>query len=292
MMKRTKSAKVDFQMANLPATRKEVFSDVLKIHWRSFLGFAFLFVLFTIPFHALKIYEDLIQMNMMQNFDNMTIDQQQAVIVQVLSVKNMIAVLNIISFIIFSVFLSGMLRIIRQYSWVENVFFGYDMIQGIKQNIGQNFPLFLLVGIVNAFVVYAYNYSVLTPNGTLTILLSMAVCAVVIIGLPTLAYTLVSVSLYNNSLIGHIKLGAVMAFKTPIKSLGMIVLFILPFSLAIIPNIVCHIIGGLIGSFCLPIVLFAWYLFALDRYDEFVNKTKFPELVGKGTFSNNDNSIM
>jgi hypothetical protein len=74
--------------------------------------------------------------------------------------------------------------------------------------------------------------------------------------------------------------GAVMAFKTPIKSLGMIVLFILPFSLAMIPNIVCHVIGGLIGSFCLPVVLLAFYLFALDRFDELVNKTKFPELVG------------
>ena len=152
------------------------------------------------------------------------------------------------------------------------MFFGYDMIQGIKQNIGQIFPLFVLVGIVNAFVVYAYNYSILTPNGTLAILLAMAVCAVLIIGLPTLAYTLVSISLYNNSLIGHIKLGAVMAFKTPIKSLGMIVLFILPFSLAMIPNIVCHVIGGLIGSFCSPVVLLAFYLFALDRFDEFVNK--------------------
>ncbi|MBO5716461.1 MAG: hypothetical protein J6S23_08755 [Clostridia bacterium] len=289
MIKRTKSAKVDFQMANLPATRKEVFADVLKIHWKSFLGFAFLFVLFTIPFHALKIYEDIIQMNMMQDFDNMTVDQKQAVIVQVLSVKNMSAVLNIVSFIIFSVFLSGMLRIIRQYSWEENVFFGFDMMQGIKQNIGQIFPLFVLVGIVNAFVVYAYNYSILTPNGTLAILLAMAVCAVVIIGLPTLAYTLVSVSLYNNSLIGHIKLGAVMAFKTPFKSFAMLALFFLPFSLTMIPNIVCHIIGGLIGSFCLPVVLLAWYLFAFDRFDEFVNKTKFPELVGKGTFSNNDN---
>lgn len=288
MAKRTKSAKVDFQMANLPQTRKEVFADVLKIHWRSFLGFAFLFVLFTVPFHASGIYEDLIQMNMMQDFANMTSEQQQTAILQVLSVKNTIALLNIVSFVIFSVFLSGMLRIIRQYSWEENVFFGFDMIQGIKQNIGQILPLFVLVGVINSFAVYAYNYSITTTDSTSALLLAMAVCAVIVLGVPTLAYTLVSVSLYDNSLIGHIKLGAVMAFKSPLlKSFGMLALLLLPFSLAIVPNIVCHIIGRLIGSFCLPVVLLAWYLFALDRFDEVVNKTKFPELVGRGTFSNN-----
>lgn len=289
MAKRTRSSKVDFQVTSLPSTRKEVFLDVLKIHWRSFLGYAFLFVLFTIPFHVLGINEDIIQMNMMRDFVDMTSEQQQSAIVQLLSIKNTSAVLNIVSFIIFSVFLSGMLRVVRQYSWEENVFFGFDMIEGIKQNIRQVLPLFVLVGIINSFIVYAWNYLILTTDGTLTILLAMAVCAVIIIGLPTLAYTLVCVSLYNNSLIGHIKLGAVMAFKAPFKSFCMLVLFFLPFALVIVPNIICHIIGRLIGSFCLPTLLLAWYLFALDRLDEFVNKTKFPDLVGRGTFSNNDN---
>ena len=291
MAKRTKVAKVDFQIASLPQTRKEVFADVLKIHWRSFIGFAFLFVLFTIPFHVLGINEDIVQMNTMQDFVNMSAEQQQAAIVQVLSVKNTSAILNIISFVIFSVFLSGMLRVIRQYSWEENVFFGYDMIQGIKQNIGQILPLFVLVGVINTFVVYAYNFSTLTTDATSVILLAMAVCAVMIIGLPTLAYTLVSVSLYDNSLIGHIKLGAVMAFKAPLKSFSMLVLFLVPFALAMVPHIIFHVIGRLIGSFCLPIVLLAWYLFALDRFDEVVNKTKFPELVGRGTFSKDDKQI-
>ena len=197
--------------------------------------------------------------------------------------------MNIASFAIFSVFLSGMLRVIRQYSWEENVFFGFDMIEGIKQNVRQILPLFVLVGIINSFIVYACNYIMLATDGRFTILLTMAVCAVIIIGLPTLAYTLVCVSLYNNSLIGHIKLGAVMAFKTPFKTFGMLVLFFLPFALTVVPNIICHIIGRLIGSLCLPILLLAWYLFALDHLDEYVNKTKFPELVGRGTFSNNDN---
>ena len=286
MAKRTKSAKVDFQIGSLPQTRKEVFADVLKIHWRSFVGFAFLFVLFTLPFHLLGIKDDVIQMNIMQDFANMTAEQQQAAILQVLSVKNTSAVFNIASFVIFAVFLSGMIRVIRQYSWEENVFLGFDMMQGMKQNIGQFLPLSLIIGIVNAFIVYAYNYLTLATDSASVILLAMAVCAVILIGVPTLAYTLVSVSLYDNSLIGHIKLGAVMAFKTPFKSVGMLALFLLPFSLAIVPNIACHVIGRLIGSLCLPVVLLAWYLFALDRFDEFVNKTKFPELVGRGTFLN------
>ena len=288
MAKRTKFAKADFQRAGLPQTRREVFADVLRIHWRSFLGFAFLFVIFTLPFHLLGIKDDVIQMNVMRDFSNMTAEQQQTAILQVLSIKNTSAVLNIVSFVIFSVFLSGMLRVIRQYSWIENVFFGYDMMQGIKQNIGQTLPLLVLVGIINSVVVYAYNYSILTTDGTAVILLAMAVFAVIIIGVPTLAYALVSVSLYNHTLIGHIKLGAVMAFKAPLKSFSMLLLFFLPFALVLVPNIACHIIGRLIGTLCLPIVLLAWYLFALDRFDEFVNKAKFPEFVGRGTFSNDD----
>lgn len=94
--------------------------------------------------------------------------------------------MNIASFAIFSVFLSGMLRVIRQYSWEENVFFGFDMIEGIKQNVGQILTLFVLVGIINSFIVYACNYIMIATDGTFTILLTMAVCAVIIIGLPTL----------------------------------------------------------------------------------------------------------
>lgn len=284
-MKRTRYAKIDFQASGLPATRREVFSDVLRIHWRSFVGFALLFLLFTIPFHALSVNEVVIQTNMASDFASMTAEGQQEALAQLMSVKNTSAIINIASFVIFAVFLSGMLRIIRQYSWEENVFFGFDMIRGIKQNIGQMLPLSLIVGVINLFVVYAYNYSALTDDNSLALLLSMAVCAVIILGIPTLAFTLVSVSLYDNSLIGHIKLGAVMAFKTPLKSIGMLILFLLPFSPALIPNIVFHIVGRIIGSLCLPIALLAWYLFALDRLDEVVNKTKFPELVGRGTFS-------
>ena len=283
MARKTKFAKADFQVSGLPQTRREVFSDVLKMHWRSFVGFALLFLLFTVPFHVLAIREDIIQINLMGNFADMTSEQQKSAVIEVLSVKNMSAVLNILSFSLLSVFISGMLRVIRQYSWEENVFFGYDMVEGIKQNIGQVFPMFLLVGIINSFAVYAYNYSTVTSNASLVVLLAMAVFAVVIIGLPTLAYALVAVSLYNHTLIGNIKLGAVMAFKAPIRSFSILALFLLPFAPALVPNLMCHAIGRLIGSICMPVPFLAWYLFALDRFDEVVNKTKFPSLVGRGT---------
>ena len=51
----------------------------------------------------LGINEDVVQMNMMRDFVDMTSEQQQAAIVQVLSVKNTSAVLNIASFAIFCV---------------------------------------------------------------------------------------------------------------------------------------------------------------------------------------------
>ncbi len=285
MAKRIKASKFDCQITSLPQTRKDVFIDVLKMHWRSFLGIGLLFLLFTLPFHILGIRDDFIQASLMHNFEAMSADEQQTAILQMLSLKNASALINVISFLILGVFLSGMLRIIRQYSWEENVFFGFDVIKGIKQNIKQMLPLSLLAGVSNALIVYAVNLVSVTTNAALSLVLTMAVCAVCIIGIPTAAYTVVSVSLYDHTLIGHIKLGAVMASKAPVKTSIALVLCFLPFSLCLIPNIYCHIIGRVVGAFCSPIVMLGWYLFALDRFDEVVNKSKFPELVGRGTFS-------
>ncbi len=284
MPKKIKAAAYDCQVNDLPQTRRDVFRDVMKIHWRSFLGFGLLFLIFTLPFHILGIRDDIFQANIMQGFDELSTELQQIAILQVLSLKNASALLNIISFLILAVFLSGMLRVIRQYSWEENVFLGFDLIKGIKQNIKQMLPLALLVGVLNALVVYAANLAAVTANGALALALAMAVCAACAIGIPTAAYSVVSISLYDHTLVGHIKLGAVMVSKAPIKTLRTLVLVLLPFAFQLLPNIYCHIIGRVLGSLCAPISMLAWYLFALDRFDEFVNRSKFPELVGKGTF--------
>ncbi len=289
MAKRIKAAKADCEAKNLPQTRKEVFFDVLKLHWKSFISYGALFLLFTVPFHALAIRDDLYQAAMMQNFATLAPEAQMEAILQVLSVKNASALLNVVSFLILSVFLSGMLRVIRLHAWEENVFFGYELWRGTKQNIKHILPLALAVGVLNALVVYAANLASVTENGTVSLILTIPVFAVSTVGIPTVAYALVSMSLYEHTFVGHIRLGAAVAAKSPLKTLAALACIFLPMALLLVPDMYCRILVRLFYSLFAPVILLGWYLFVLDRFDEAINKEKFPELVGKGTFKKNEN---
>ena len=54
---RIKPAKTDYTDSMLPKNRKEVFGDVFKLHWKSFLLLGLITLIFSVPFIFIDIYE-------------------------------------------------------------------------------------------------------------------------------------------------------------------------------------------------------------------------------------------
>ncbi len=278
MLKR-KAAKDDFSVSMLPHTRKEMFFDVLKLNFRAFVCYGLLMLLFSLPFHITAILDGLARINLMNSYDSATAEEQKRILSQVRMLGNIRAVLDVVSYLILSIGISGIGRVIRQHAWGENVFFSSDFYTGIKQNFKEMMGIGLIAGIVNLLFVYVCNMLGVTDNKALLYTLIVAIGALIVLCIPILSYAIVSVCVYEKKFTSHLLSALVIFAKAPFRSILAIICCFIPFLAQLIP-----VAGGVICSILMPFVLLAWFLFAFARFDEFINRNNFPELVGKGLF--------
>ncbi len=283
-MLKVKKAKQDCTVTMLPQNRKQVFFDVIKLHWRKFLLYALLVLLFTLPIHAVAVYEDIYVASFNGQY---TPENEEAIYQQILLAKCLFATIKIVPFLILAIGLSGMVRVIRQHAWEENVYFGNEFGLGIKQNIGQMLLLAFLVGIIFALSVFAVNMSQVSSNQTVSLALLVPVGISIFLDIPIASYAFVAMSIYKNSFWENIVLAFTVTVKSPFRTLLALLCCAIPFVPQMIPNFYCHIIGRVVASLLIPFIMLGWYLFALNQFDKFVNKDQFPKLVGKGTFAQN-----
>ncbi len=279
-----KAAKQDYSAAMLPHNRKEVFFDVIKLNWKAFISYGLIMLIFTFPSLCLSMAEDVITMNLMQGYDALPPQEQAGILAQIFTVKNTRAILDIISYLVLSVGVAGIVRVIRQYAWGENAVLSHDFKIGIKQNTKQMLVIGTLCGIVNIISVFAYNMSAVTADWSVAIIAVLSADILIILSVPVLAYSAVSICLYEKRLHKHLLTSLAVTAKAPFKTLLAIICCSIPFSLQLIPISYFHIFGKIISSILIPFVLLGWMLFAFNRFDEFINKKNHPELVGKGTF--------
>ncbi len=279
-----KMAKEDYTAAMLPHNRREVFFDVLKLNWKSLIGCGLVMLIFFLPCIITAMAEDLVAMQLTEAYDAASPEQQASISSQLLTVKNTRAVLDIISYAVLSVGIAGMVRVIRQYAWGESVFFASDFGKGIKQNAKQMLAVGLLYGIVNLLTVYAYNMSAVTADIGIAIAAILSADILILAAVPTLWYTAVSIPVYDKKLHKHLLTSLAVTARAPFKTFGAVCGSYIPFLGGLIPTFYSHIFGRIVGIILLPFVLLGWTLFAYNRFDESINKQKFPELVGRGTF--------
>ncbi len=283
-----KTNKADYTASMLPHNRKQVFFDVIKLQWASFMRYGMLVLLFSIPMLSFAWIEDSYKYQIMKDISSLGEQERQAALNELLSMSNTRALLDIISFFLLSICMAGLVRIIRQCAWGENVSFATEFFTGIKQNAAQMLPLGIIVGVVNALSVYTYNLSVVMSEGLMSAVLIIPASLAVLIGIPVAAYSVVCISIYNNGLFGNMKMAFLVFAKTPFKSFLALLCCFLPFAMQLIPNMYFHIFGGIVGCIVSPFIMLAFFLFASDRLDEYINKEHFPSLVGRGTFPAED----
>jgi hypothetical protein len=282
---RRNQSSVEFTPKRLPHNRREVFFDVISLHWKTFLLFGFLFLLLCLPIQGVSILRTLLINNAYGDATNLSEIEKQQLASTIMSLDLTAAILQVPCILFLVVGIAGFVKVIRQFSWLENVYFKNDFFSGIKDNIGQMSLLGLIVAGVYVLCVYAFNYAQVVNNTWLSVLALVPLGFAIFVGIPTCAYAVVCISIYKNKF-GQIMLTAFVCFiKKPLKTLGVLLCLLAIFAVQLIPNFLVMIISKVLLCFFIPFIFLVWYLFALQQLDKVVNEKSFPSIVGKGTFS-------
>lgn len=280
MRRRYKIPSADYTEAMLPRTRKEVFSDVLKLHWFDLLKLGGVLTLAALPSVLLALMNDFYELRLAAQAE-LSADE---ILAAVTAFRNTSAWLEIPCGLLFSLIFSGALRLLRQYSYEEVPFFWRDIGRGIRQNCRQILLISLLFGLQQAIARYLLSGGALSQS-RLPGLLGVSFAALTaVVFLPVWAYLSVAVAVYDNTFAQNFRLSFAVYAKSPVRTLLVLAAVCAPGLVSLIPNLICHLAGRLAGALLCPLTALLWMLFTLDRLDRDINPVYFPEQVGRGLY--------
>lgn len=291
-MFRLKISEQDCNVNMLPHTRRQVWFDVFKLHWGKFLALGLAVLIFLLPSLINTIICELRVAAIMGSYSpSMTSEQRQALMLSVVNTNNLHALIGVPLTVIFFIGLAGLIRIIRQYCWLENVYFKTDFLVGIKQN-GRQYILYgLIIGMMQFLCTVLNNIiSTYVPGTAAPYIAAIpSILCLAVFGCP-FAYAITASSIYSNTFKQNIKNGYYLYAKHIFKSLGVAILCVAVFIPQTVLKILmlsltAQIVLMMFTAIITPFILLGWYLFCLNAFDEYINPQFHPELVGKGTFT-------
>lgn len=285
MKKSRYQAKNEYTQNMLPQNRKEVFFDVVKLHWRRLFLLGCLVFVFSLPLYILQWMQDAQSLQVGELSKTISGEELQATYYQ-MAIANVIRCFASIPFwMLLGVGFAGICRILRQYAWEENVHIYTDFIKGIRANGKHTALLGLLVGFVYAVCISTYQ---MLPYGQSYLswvsLIQIGISLVLV--LPVCGFCLTMIPVYANTMKQHILFSFAVYLKTPVKTLLTALCCMLIFLPMWIPVVMVHILGSFLISFLAPVVLLAWTLYSYQVFDAHINSRYYPELVGKGIVGN------
>lgn len=266
-----KPASIAYTSSMLPQNRKEVFWDVLRLHWGKFFWLGLLMLLCMLPVHLSAILRDVYTVNM-----NPVLSKES-----IIQFQNLQTLISIPLMTVLALPLAGLMRILRQYAWGENVSFSFDFFKGLRQNWAQT-ALTIFVGSSS------FSMALISFRTTSGVESNAAIFALIPLGLflllifPLCALMVAAIPVYSNNWIGNLKAALMIYAKAPIKTLAVLLGTFLIFFLAFMPNFYFHIIGRITASLLLPASLLVWTLFCHGQFDQYINLHEHPDLVNRG----------
>lgn len=280
-------AKHDFTENMMPQTRKEVFWDVVKLHWFNLFALALILLVAFLPVMILTVLSDTYDIRYMAELgENASTEAIQAARASIISFKSTSAFISIPCYMLFAAVLSGALRLMRQYVWEEVVFFWRDLWTGMKQNWKQTVTIAFVLGTQNAIGQYISGMSSLMQEPAIKIASGIFLGVTWILCFPIYACMLPPISVYSNTFRQNLKVGFILFAKSPLKTLLILLGVTLVFWVGLYPNMLVHLITQVAGVLLLPTALLIWFLFVMAQLDKYVNPIHFPELVGRGMYTN------
>lgn len=276
--RKIKKASKDFERSMLPQTRRDVFWDVVKLQWRKLLGLVLLLLVSTLPLFLIAVYEDSYFLTVYED----SAIPPESIPILIAPLHIFCAVLSIPAMIMFFLGLSGVIRVVRQLAWEENAMVFPDFIVGLRQNWKQFLPTGMLFGFGYAFAKIGWHSSLATQAGS-GWLQGITLGLLIFLIAPLVACCIVVIAIYQNSFWGNLKLAAYVYMKSPLKTVGgMLLAFGLSVAVWVIPHLKLHLIGSIPAIMAFTLGLLGWMLFNYNQLDTHYNTQQYPELVGRG----------
>lgn len=284
MRKKQKFANSDFSKNMMPQNRKQVFRDVMQLHWQKMLLLGVILLVFYIPILLLTICYDTYTAAVYQAMPGMEAEQQNAAVNFVIQLDLIRSVITTVLLVLLSVALSGVLRTIRQYAWEENVHIPTDFARGIRDNFRQTAALCALSGLVFTLCLSVFYTADAYGSPLVSTLSLLPVAISALFVFPIFFIALVMIPIYSNRLGATLKNAFFVYTKSLLRSLGFLLLCLVIWVPSLVPHPLFHIFGSAIAVLLTPTVFLAWTVFCYDNFDKHLNPLVCPELIGKGTF--------
>ncbi|MGM9874040.1 MAG: hypothetical protein ACI31G_03895 [Bacilli bacterium] len=257
---------VDFKKHDLPKTRKEVFTDVFKLHFVDLIKLGLLFLLFAIPLFAAIIIKDLYTLYINEQYVSnlITIEQYKN---NLLFTFYLFSALEVLGILILSFAFMGSLRIIRELCYLKPVFFNQDYLMGIKKNFKNYFISFFIIGIL----FFGVNLMFILDVDSFTKMLPLIISVFLI--LPVIYISLIMSQVYTDKYFSLLK----KSFLLFTRGFGFYLLFALGFSsvflISLIPLLIIkYVLFVVYLVFILPILLVAFVCYNNYIFDKYINK--------------------
>ncbi len=274
-------AKQDYTKAMLPINRREIFWDVVRLHWKKLLILGCVFFAFLLPLLILQWLQDLYMVRIQSQASGMNPEETQGLWYTAMMTRIILNFAGLPFWAVLGLGMAGFTRVIRQYAWMENVHTFADFIQGVRDNGKHMTMLGLLLGFVCAMCI---NVHYMLPYGPEYLswisLLQTGITLIFILPMGALCLTMIPV--YANPLKKHLAFALLIYLKSPVKCLCVVLGCMLILVPMLIPILLAHVAGGFLIGLLGPYVLLAWTLYSYDLFDIHINTQWFPHMVGKG----------
>lgn len=277
-MKKRKQAQSDFTFEQLPHNRKEVFFDCIRLHWKMLLCLGLISLLFALPVIACEAFTDIVWSSIYVRLTNGEITQDAAT-AYLSSLRVFSAMLSVVGWLIFSVGLAGIARVIRQLAWGEPIFFVSDFVQGIRQNVGKYLAVFGICAVVKFASTFFTEWFAETSLLAYIPFVLLA-CFFMPIGL----WILSQVAVYQVSF-GKACTNAMAFFGDGIWQTTIFTLLACAPSLLSLASAVVKYVTIVVAIVVtLPLYCLCWFLFCSATFDRYINSGSFAELYDKGVY--------
>lgn len=289
-MANRRSAKSDFKSSMLPKNRREEFFFLVKMNYRQLVYLGIILLLFLLPVivtYSLKnIHLGILQNTYINEYSSAEEGANAEYLSSYISISSLYLWVTFIFIIPVFVSLGGIFRVLRQLIWFEPVFFKDDFIKGIKDN----WKATLLAGIISSLGYVFSSYALILP-GLSQYIIYLPYAALLVVILPICLLIIEQSIIYQESNFKFFTNSLILYFKNLLFMLLFSFLCYLPFVLIYVGEIIggfsyiaFNVVFMALTIFATPLLFLAHLLNSFRAFDVSINRSNYPQLVGKGLF--------